>query len=207
MLRWRSKPSVSPDWMIVGLGNPGGEYRGTRHNVGFEVVELLSRRWKIKLNKGRHGALTGQGKVGGVPAILVKPLSYMNLSGQSVGALARQLGLAPTAILVVADDMDLEVGRLRLKPKGGPGGHNGHKSIIQALGSQDYPRLKVGIGAAPSDRVDHVLGGFSPSERDAIDRAIEKAADGCEAVVAHGVDRALNIVNEPRANGPESAEE
>jgi len=194
---FRRKPRVEtpPEWLIVGLGNPGGEYRGTRHNVGFEVVDRLAAKHRVKMNRGRSRGLMGLGRIKGVGVALLKPLTYMNLSGQAVTAAARLHSIKPERILVISDDMDLELGRVRLKPKGGPGGHNGHKSIIQSLGTEEYPRLKIGIGAAPEGGIDHVLGGFTAEERAVIDEAIDAAVAGCEAVVEAGVERAMNFVN------------
>jgi PTH1 family peptidyl-tRNA hydrolase len=200
-MRFQLRKVHPVEWLIVGLGNPGGEFRGTRHNVGFEVVDRLAAKHRLKLNRGRRQALVGQGRIGGVEVVLAKPLTYMNLSGQAVSALARLYALKPDRILVVSDDMDLELGRVRLKPKGSAGGHNGHKSIIQSLGTDEYPRLKIGIGAAPAGGIDHVLGGFTPDERLLIDRAVDSAVNGCEEVVASGVERAMSAVNLPKSDG------
>jgi PTH1 family peptidyl-tRNA hydrolase len=196
MFRRGSKPSVPPEWIVVGLGNPGGEYRGTRHNVGFEVIDLLSERHKIKLDRAKHNARIGQGLIGGHSVLLVKPMTYMNLSGRSVAPLAREHGIKPERILVVADDLDLRLARTRLKPAGSAGGHNGHKSLIASLGTTEYPRLKIGIGAAAdSTTIDHVLGSFTPDERSAINLAIRRAADGIEAVVGENLEAGMNLVN------------
>lgn len=194
--RKRKEPE-RPVWMIVGLGNPGGEYRGTRHNVGFEVVDRLKEKYKIRYGT-RHRAQVGLGSIGGVPILLVKPLTYMNLSGNAVAPLARQYEIAPDHILVVADDLDLPLGRVRLKPKGSHGGHNGHKSLISALRSQEYPRIKIGIGKAGGDTIDHVLSGFDRDERAIAEEAIQAAVEGVEAVVREGLDKGMNIVNEER---------
>lgn len=189
---------MPPEWLIVGLGNPGGEYAGTRHNVGFEVIERLASLSGIRLREVRFGALTGLGKVEGVPAALAKPLAFMNLSGSSVGSLARKFGLAPGRVLVVADDLDLPLGKTRLREGGGSGGHNGHKSIIQALGTEAYPRLKVGIGTEDrGEAVDHVLSRFLPSEREAVRSAIERSAAACEAVLRDGIEAAMRSTNGP----------
>jgi len=207
-MRWFRKPrdpALPPEWMIVGLGNPGPEYANTRHNVGFLVVEELARRHGLKLAKAKHRAMFALGQIEGVPALLVKPLTFMNLSGEAVRGFVREHGLPPDRVLVVADDMALQLGRVRLKPKGGAGGHNGHKSIIQALGSQNYPRLKVGIGSAdPGAAVDHVLGKFTPDELPEVRRAVELAAQGCEWVLTEGVERAMNRIN-PAGNPPQTS--
>lgn len=198
MFRRKPKPDRPPEWLVVGLGNPGGEYRGTRHNVGFEVLDRLAAKHRIKIGRGAHRALLGKGSVAGVEVVLAKPLTYMNLSGQAVAAVARQYGLKPAQILVIADDMALNVGRIRLKPKGGAGGHNGHKSIIQSLGTDEYPRIKVGIGEPTAGGIDHVLSGFERDERPVIDEALSRAVEACEAAIASGVERAMNLINLPQ---------
>ncbi len=194
--RRASKPTLPPEWIIVGLGNPGGEYRGTRHNVGFEVIDYLSEKHKIKLDKGKHNARFGLGKIGDTQVVLVKPMTYMNLSGRSVAPLAREYGILPDRILVIADDLDLRLGRTRLKPGGSAGGHNGHKSLIASLGTTEYPRLKVGIDAAAgSTTIDHVLGPFTPDERVSVDLAVRRAAEGIVAIVNESLESGMNLVN------------
>lgn len=191
----KSTPGLPPEWLIVGLGNPGGEYKGTRHNVGFEVIDRLAETHRIKIGKGKHRAITGLGKVSDTQVLLAKPLTYMNLSGQSVGPLARESELKPENVFVVADDLDLPVGKLRIKLGGSAGGHNGHKSIISGLRSQEYPRLKIGIGKAKKDgTIDHVLGAFDREERDLIDDAIRTSVKVCEALASGGIQAALRIV-------------
>lgn len=197
MFRKKLEPTAPPEWMVVGLGNPGPEYRGTRHNVGFDVVEMVAERNRIKLDKNKHRARYGIGRVGDANVLLVKPLTYMNLSGQAVAPLAKEYGIAPDHILVVTDDLDLPVGKIRLRPKGSAGGHNGHKSLIATLGTQEYPRIKIGIGSVDrTQTIDHVLGAFKGDERDVIAVALRKAADGVETVVQDGLERGLNTVNE-----------
>jgi PTH1 family peptidyl-tRNA hydrolase len=196
MFRRAPKPTIYPVWIIVGLGNPGAQYKGTRHNVGFEVIEELAVRHKIRLDKSKHNARYGLGMIGEVPVLLMKPLTYMNLSGRSVAPLARDFAIKPENILAIADDLDMSVGRVRLKPKGSAGGHNGHKSLIGSLGTQDYPRLKIGIGSVNrGETVDHVLGPFSREEQVDIREAIARASDGVEAVVQDGLEAGMNKVN------------
>ncbi len=196
MFRRSVKPAITPLWMVVGLGNPGGEYKGTRHNVGFEVVDMLAEKHRIKLDRSKHRARFGLGMIGETPVLLVKPLTFMNLSGQAVAPLAREFGLKPEQILVLADDLDLALGRNRLKPKGSAGGHNGHKSLIHSLGTQDYPRLKIGIGSSDGQTIDHVLGSFGRDERDVIAEALKRAVRGVQAVIERGVEAGMNEVNE-----------
>ncbi len=195
---FRRKPPVvaHPAWLIVGLGNPGPQYRGTRHNVGFDVVDRIAELNKIRLDRSKHHARYGAGQIGGVPVVLAKPLTYMNLSGRAVGPLARELALKPARILVVADDLDLPLGRIRLKPKGSAGGHNGHKSLIAVLG-EDYPRLKIGIGRAHGgETIDHVLGTFDRDERDEIDDALRRAVLAVEKAVEESLEAAMNLANQ-----------
>jgi peptidyl-tRNA hydrolase, PTH1 family len=193
----KAAPGLPPEWLIVGLGNPGGEYRGTRHNVGFEVIDRLAESHRIKVGKAKHRAITGLGKINEATVLLVKPLTYMNLSGQSVAPLAKENQLKPENVFVVADDLDLPVGKLRIKLGGSAGGHNGHKSIIAALRSDDYPRLKIGIGKTQKDgTVDHVLGSFDRDEREVMDHAIRTAVKACEALARGGIQAALKVVEE-----------
>jgi PTH1 family peptidyl-tRNA hydrolase len=184
--------------VICGLGNPGERYRLTRHNVGFRVVDLLADRW----------GLTGQGRVrdgAGLldvhrPApigkvLLVKPLKFMNLSGGPLRAALRQTDVdVSTELLVVADDIDLPLGRLRLRRSGSAGGHNGLRDIIAALGTNEFNRLRVGVGRA-GEAVDHVLAGFKPDERDLADEMVALGADAAERWLAAGIDEAMNAFN------------
>lgn len=191
----KTPPAAPPEAMIVGLGNPGPEYAGTRHNVGFDAVERLAREHRAKLDIRKHRAVYCLATLEGRSVLLVRPLTYMNLSGQAVAALARQYGLPPERILVISDDLDLALGRVRMKPKGGAGGHNGHRSIIAALGTQEYPRLKIGIGRGEAGASDHVLDKFHPDERPTIDEALALAVRGCEVWLAEGLERAISWVN------------
>lgn len=195
---WKKrKPDLQPEWLIVGLGNPGGEYSGTRHNVGFQVVELLADRHRIKLDKSKHRARFGLGTIGDIAVCLAKPLTFMNLSGQAAAPLARGYGLNPDRILVVSDDLDLPVGKLRLRESGSAGGHNGHKSLIQYLGTQDYPRIRIGIGrSGGGETIDHVLSTFTPVEQEVIAPAIRVAAEVCEAFLEGGLPVAQKVVDQ-----------
>ncbi|PSN15542.1 aminoacyl-tRNA hydrolase [filamentous cyanobacterium CCT1] len=195
--------AVSPPTprLIVGLGNPGDKYAGTRHNIGFEVVDRLSKTWAISLKQERrfqaeYGAGFGPDRE---KVYLLKPLTYMNRSGQSMRAALDWLKLSPAQVLVVYDDMDLPVGRLRLRLSGSAGGHNGMKSAIAHLGTQDFPRLRIGIGA--SDRtsdgavVSHVLGNFSKAERATMDAVVDTALRSLEKAILDGVEKAMSLYN------------
>ncbi len=190
----KSGPKVYPKKMIVGLGNPGPQYARTRHNVGFDVIDLLAERHEVKVNVSRKQALIAEVELFGVGVALVKPLTFMNLSGRAVKELASSYGIRPEDILVVTDDLDLATGVVRMKPKGSSGGHNGHKSIIGSLGSEEYPRIKIGIGKA-GETIDHVLGRFDPDDRALVDGCIVRSADGAERWVTDGTERAMNFVN------------
>lgn len=179
--------------MIVGLGNPGAEYNRTRHNVGFNVVDLLTSEWGLtwQHSKSWH-AFWAKGE----KAILVKPTSYMNRSGEPLSAVANFYKIAPAEILVVLDDLALELGRLRLRTEGGTGGHNGLESIIMHLGTEAIPRLRIGIGAAPSESaVDYVLGRFFEEEIPVVEKTIERAADAVKCAIDKGVLSAMNLFN------------
>ena len=173
----------SPKRLIVGLGNPGSEYEGTRHNVGFQVLDRFARRAGV-LFDGPHLLADYDGPqallaahLGDLEALLVKPLTWMNRSGDVVEPLASWAGLAPSELLVVYDDLDLPVGALRIRPKGGSGGQKGMRSILDSLATDAVPRLRVGIGSAPTDAVRHVLSGFAPDEAERIDVAADEACD------------------------------
>lgn len=189
-------PTLPPEWLIVGLGNPGPEYRGTRHNVGFELIDRLADRHRIKLDRSKHQARFGVGSLFETSVVLVKPLTYMNLSGRAVAPLMREYGLKPDRVLVLADDTDLPPGKVRLRAEGSAGGHNGHKSLIQSLGTQDYPRIKIGVGRVSKEAtVDHVLGPFLPDEREAVESALKKAEQGIEALLLNGIEAAMRETN------------
>lgn len=189
-------PSLPPEWLVVGLGNPGPEYRGTRHNVGFDLIDRLADRGRIKLDRSKHQARFGVGTLFDTAVVLAKPLTFMNLSGRAVAPLMREYGLKPDRVLVLADDTDLAVGRIRLRAEGSAGGHNGHKSLIASLGTQAYPRLKIGIGrTSKEETIDHVLGPFKPDERVDIDAALRRAEAGIEALFLRGIEAAMQEAN------------
>ena len=186
-----------PTKLIVGLGNPGKEYERTRHNIGFEVIDSFARLHNIAVNKRDHQALVGDGRVGETRVFLMKPQTFMNLSGQSVASFLRQKPLALTDILVVTDDIALPVGKLRVRGDGSAGGHNGLKSLIAHLHGQGFPRLRFGVGAPldPSVQIDFVLGQFSRSEQKEVDETVERAVAALETWLSEGVERTMNRFN------------
>lgn len=182
--------------LVVGLGNPGARYRDTRHNLGFMVLDVLAGRFGTALDREKHQALVAEAAVGGVRLMLMKPLTYMNLSGASVAAAARNRVPDPGDILVVVDDVNLALGRLRLRAGGSAGGHNGLKSIIERLGSDGFHRLRLGVGPnGGGDLVNHVLGRFRPEEREAVNGMVDRAADAVETWIADGIEAAMSRHN------------
>ncbi|MDQ1517714.1 MAG: peptidyl-tRNA hydrolase, family [Actinomycetota bacterium] len=197
MFRKSPRTGAAADLLVVGLGNPGEEYDKTRHNVGAEVVELLARRHGGKLRKQKERSLTDEVNAAGKRMALAIPLTYMNLSGESVAPLVRRYGVEPGQLVVVQDEMDFELGRLQVKNGGGLAGHNGLKSIVAHLHTQDFVRVRIGIGKPPGSRqgADHVLRRFSKAERKEIDVTLEEAADAVELILAEGLDVAMNRFN------------
>lgn len=185
-------------WLIVGLGNPGKEYANTRHNAGFCAIDSLADSLGCKINKGKFQGLYGQVTYRGKKLFLLKPQTYMNLSGRSVLQMSAYYNIPPERIIVLFDDISLEPGRLRVRPDGSAGGHNGIKSIIQELGSQEFPRVKIGVGVKPNpdqDLADWVLSGFTASERKALDAAIGPAGEAALCIIEHGDYEAANRYN------------
>ncbi len=182
---------------IIGLGNPGGEYEQTRHNIGFDVIEALARAHGVRLRRPRAAALAGTGEIDGVAVMLAMPLTMMNASGVAVARLCHLHELAPEDLIVIVDDINLELGRLRLRRGGSEGGHRGLKSITERLGTRDYPRLRIGIGGPPGGMSarDWVLSPFSADEREAAEEAVARARRCVEVAVADGVETAMNEFN------------
>ncbi|MEM9008719.1 MAG: aminoacyl-tRNA hydrolase [Cyanobacteria bacterium P01_F01_bin.86] len=194
---------MPPIRLVVGLGNPGEQYARTRHNVGFDVVDVLSHRWHISLSENRKfKGFYGDGVVqAGRKVALLKPQTFMNRSGQSVRAVLDWYKFEPASVLIVYDDMDLPLGRLRIRPSGSAGGHNGMKSVIAHLGTQDFPRLRIGIGSTNKEGnrdqavVSHVLGKFAPDEKSLINTALDWSADAIAAALLHGTEKAMSRFN------------
>lgn len=185
-------------WLIVGLGNPGKEYEKSRHNCGFRALDLIAGKLDCKVDKGKFQGLYGVTSYDGKKVFLLKPLTYMNLSGRSVLQLSAYFQIPPQRIIVLSDDISLEPGRIRVRPDGSAGGHNGLKSVIAELGSQDFPRVKIGVGAKPSKDYDlaaWVLGAFPPAEEKAVCAALENAAEAALAIIRFGVPESANRFN------------
>lgn len=190
--------SSAVDWLVAGLGNPGQKYRNTRHNMGFLTVELLAEQQGVKLNRVKFKSAYNILNFAGSRCLVMKPQTYMNLSGEAVGEAARFYKLAPERVLVVCDDVALPPGKLRLRASGSAGGHNGLKSIAQHLGSEAYPRLRVGVGGKPHpdfDLADWVLARPQGEDAKAIEKAVARAAEAIPLILSQGVERAQEKVN------------
>jgi len=183
--------------LVAGLGNPGARYRGTRHNVGFEVIDLLASRHGAVFEAAPADAMQARWRRADDVVLLVKPLTFMNISGAAVSGLMRYFKVAPADALIVTDDVNLPLGRLRLRASGTEGGHNGLRSIADQLGSIEYPRLRIGVGRgdARRDLADHVLARFEPEEQPGMEAAIARAADAVEVWLADGLAKAMNTFN------------
>ncbi|HVS46927.1 MAG TPA: aminoacyl-tRNA hydrolase [Verrucomicrobiae bacterium] len=181
-----------PPRLVVGLGNPGKEYAATRHNVGFMVVDELARRWDVSTFKTKDKAR--QALVSSRRVVLIEPTSFMNLSGAPVRVIASWYRTQPTDVVVISDDMDLPFGKMRMRPSGGHGGHNGLRSIIATMGDA-FPRLRIGVGRPERESIDHVLSPFTSDERRALPAVISAAADGVERWLEHDIEDAMQLIN------------
>jgi PTH1 family peptidyl-tRNA hydrolase len=185
-------------YLVVGLGNPGGRYRNTRHNAGGMAIEHLARKHTIAMDARRANALVGTGSIEGTEVTLAIPQTFMNVSGESIGPLARRTNTPVSKVLIVYDDLDLPLGKTRLRPYGSAGGHNGMRSVITALRTDRFPRLRIGIGrpeASGRDAIGHVLGRFSSDEEAMLNEALSRTAECVEALVGEGLERAMNKFN------------
>lgn len=185
-------------FIIAGLGNPTLQYRGTRHNVGFDVIDTLADKYNIAVETRKSRALIGKGIIAGQKVLLVKPQTYMNLSGESIGELVSYYKVdEEQELLVIYDDVSLDVGQLRIRRKGSAGGHNGIKDIIRHLGTDVFPRIKIGVGEKPKDYdlADYVLGHFSREEREMMEEGYQKATEAVEMILAGELDEAMNVFN------------
>ncbi len=183
--------------LIVGLGNPGIKYASTRHNIGFEAVDYIGETHRISIDKNKFKALIGEGNIGGERVVLMKPQTYMNLSGESVGACMAWYKMKPEEVVVIYDDVTLQVGQLRIRKTGSAGGHNGIKSIIQHIGGDAFPRIKVGVGEKPQgwDLADHVLGKFTNEEKELLQTRLADVNGVVEMMIKKDIDAAMNNYN------------
>ena len=192
--------SQKPTWLIVCLGNPGAKYANTRHNAGFMAADVLERKYNVNINKIKFKALTAVADIGGQAALLMKPQTYMNLSGEAGGEAARVYKIEPDHCIVISDEMSLAAGKMRIRRKGSAGGHNGLKNIIAHLGTDAFPRIRIGVGApAPGDDheevIDWVIGSVPKAELKLIEETAAKAAEACACYITNGPDQAMNRYN------------
>lgn len=196
-------------YIIAGLGNPGDKYDNTRHNAGFMTIDKLADKYGIEIGERAHKALIGKGLIEGQRVILAKPQTYMNVSGESIRALVDYYKIEPEELIIIFDDISLEPGQLRIRKKGSAGGHNGIKSIIAHLGTQEFTRIKVGVGEKPPkmDLADYVLGHFLREEQDTMEEAFENGAKAAVSIVTEGTDAAMNQYNgTKKKKSPEKTE-
>ena len=189
-------------WLVVFLGNPGLRYEGTRHNAGFMAADAFARKQDIRINRARFRALTARCGIDGKQVLLMKPQTFMNLSGEAVGPAARFYRIPPERILVVSDDISLPVGSLRIRTKGSAGGHNGLKNIIAVLGTDEFPRIRIGVGSPPHpdyEMMDWVLSVFRDQDAEVMADAASRAADAVECYIAQGPEKAMNLYNNRKA--------
>lgn len=182
-------------FLVVGLGNPGDKYDGTRHNIGFEAIDYISSKYNIDVTREKFKGVIGEGFIGGEKAILLKPTTYMNLSGESVREAMSFYKLTEEDIVIIYDDISLEVGKIRIREKGSAGGHNGIKSIISNINTDVFPRIKIGVGQPIGDLVSHVLGRFSKEEAEDLKEVIEVSSKAVEIIMKSGTKDAMNKLN------------
>lgn len=186
-----------PFWLIAGLGNPGRKHESNWHNCGFMVLDILAGRHQIPVDRLRHKGLTGQGRIADRKSVLLKPLTYMNLSGDAVAAAVAYYKVLPACCLVIYDDVDIPVGQIRIRESGGAGSHNGMRSVIDRLGREDFPRIRLGIGPKPEawDIADYVLSDIPALQRELMAKTLNKAADAVEMLLGEGLEKTMNYFN------------
>lgn len=186
--------------IIIGLGNPTDKYQATRHNIGWDAITRIADDYRIPMNMKKHKAICGAGYIEGEKVILAQPLTFINLSGVSVRELVDFYKVSPEEIIVIYDDISLEVGQLRIRKKGSAGGHNGMKSIISHLGTEEFPRIKVGVGDKPKDwdLADYVLSRFKPEEQPTVRDALKDTSDACRMIILSGIEAAMNQYNKKK---------
>lgn len=184
-------------YLIIGLGNPEQEYARTRHNMGFDTINKIASKYKIDMNRTKFNAIYGTETINGQKAILVKPQTYMNLSGQAVREFVNFYKVSKKEILVIYDDMDIEKGEMKIRKKGGPGNHNGMKSVIQELGTEEFARIRIGIGTPlyKDDKINYVIGHVGEKEYEILEKGVQKATLAIEEILKNGIDAAMNMYN------------
>ena len=194
-----NKKSSGVSWLVVFLGNPGLKYENTRHNAGFMTADALAKDKSVSINRSRYKSLTAECNIGDEKVLLMKPQTFMNLSGEAVAEAAKFYKIPPEHVLVVSDDVTLPIGKLRIRQKGSAGGHNGLKSIIALLGTDNFPRIKVGVGAPPHpdyDMADWVLSAFKNQDAVDMDASVKRAAQAVESYITKGPEKTMNLFNQ-----------
>ncbi len=193
----QQKPQEPPSLIVVGLGNPGPKYAETRHNAGFWSIDRLAKEHSIELERKHKTSIIGEGIIEGKRVVLVKPRTFVNRSGESIRYLMARYSVSPQKILVVYDDINLTPGKLRLRPQGSAGGHNGIKSIIETIGTQEFPRMRVGVGRQEdgNDQIQHVIGTMSTDERKVVDESVERVVQSVSTLLTEGIDVTMNRFN------------
>lgn len=184
-------------YLIVGLGNPENEYARTRHNMGFDTVNIIANKYKIEMNRTKFNAIYGSGTINNEKVILVKPQTYMNLSGTAVREFVKFYKLEKEEIIIIYDDMDIETGIMKIRKKGGAGTHNGMKSVVQELGTEEFPRVRIGIGTPEhkNDAINYVIGHIPDEEYEILQTGVKKASEAVEEIIKNGIDIAMNKYN------------
>lgn len=184
-------------YIIAGLGNPESKYKNTRHNIGFDVIDAISEKYNIAVNSGKFKSFCGNGLINGQKVVLLKPLTFMNLSGEAIKEAVDFYKIEPQNVVVFSDDINLGVGGIRIRKSGSAGGHNGLKNIIKMLGTEEFPRIRMGVGQKPEgyDLADYVLGHFDAVERKQMDESIQIAMEGLDLILAGDIDRAMSTCN------------
>lgn len=182
-------------YIIAGLGNPGSKYENTRHNMGFKAIDAMASEFGIDVNRAKFKGLIGEGRIGSEKVILLKPQTYMNLSGQSVREIMNFYKIPEENLIVIYDDFDLPIGSIRVRKSGGPGTHNGMKSVVQELGSRKFPRVRVGIGSSDGSTIQFVIGKVGKDEQQILNEAAESAASAAADIIRIGIENAMNIHN------------
>lgn len=187
-------------FLIVGLGNPGKQYENTRHNVGFDAIDNISKEYNIPVNREKFKGIYGEGIISGERVILLKPKTFMNLSGESIREVVNFYKIVNNNIIVIYDDISLDTGRLRIRLQGSSGGHNGIKSVISNLSTDEFPRVKIGVGHPQFDLIPHVLGRFSKEDRKVVEEVIVAAASAVQTIIGTGIEEAMNKYNGFKVN-------